>query len=170
MEGEGTWRCRRGCSGWFGSTSSTCMWDIKVLVSWKLEGQTKTLVDASRLLGSRIILLSYRRDVPHYRGGGHIFHYWIVPTGRGGEPTLLQEWRWPHHWWVHCSILFFKHEKGWESNPDKLHPGTRLEVHTIGTRKDNWASFTPPGLTTIDVLCGSMYETHSVGLEHCAIE
>ena len=109
------------------------------------------------------------RNVPHYRGGGHIFHYWIVHTGRGGESTLSQAHRWPHHWWVHCSILFFGHEKGWESNLDKLHLGAKTKGHTIGTRQDSWSSITPPGLVTIDVLYSGVHETYSVWLEHCAI-
>ena len=37
-----------------GSTSSTCMWAIQVLVSWKPKGQTKTPADVSGLLGSRL--------------------------------------------------------------------------------------------------------------------
>ena len=66
--------------------------------------------------------------------------------------------------------MFSRHGKCWESNLDKLDPGVGNEGHTIGTRQDSRSSFTPPGLVTIDVLCGGMYETHIVRLEHCTIE
>ena len=102
-----------------------------------------------RLLGSWLRVFPDQRDVPHYRGGGHIFHYWIVLTGRGGEPTLLWARRWPHHWWVYCTILFSGHKEGWESYPDKLHPGTRTEGHTIGTQQDSRSCFTPPHRTSM---------------------
>ena len=54
-----------------------------------------------------------------------------------------------------------RHRKGWESNPNKLDPGTGTEGHTIGTQQDSRSSFTPPGLVAIDVLCSGVYETHS---------
>ena len=73
------------------------MWDIQVLLSWGLKGQTKTTADASRLLGSRLRVFPDRRDVPHYIGGGHILHYRIVSMGGSGEPTFLWAWRWPHY-------------------------------------------------------------------------
>ena len=68
------------------------------------------------------------------------------------------------------SILFFKHGEGWESDPEKLHPGTRPEGDTTGTWQDSWARITPPGLTTIDVLCSGVHETHSLLLEYCTVE
>ena len=62
------------------------MWALKILVSWWLKGQTKTIADVGGLLGSRFRVIPDRWDVPHYRGGGHILHYW---ASRRGEVVNL---------------------------------------------------------------------------------
>ena len=49
---------------------------LQILVSWWLEGQTRTIADAGGLLGSRVRVILDRWDVPHHRGGGHILYYW----------------------------------------------------------------------------------------------
>ena len=163
--------CRRSSTGWYnGSISSSCLWALQVLVSWWLKGQTKTTADASRLLGSWLRLFLDRRDVPHYRGGGHILHYRIVPTRESRGPMFSWAWRWPHHRWVYCSILFFGHGKGWESDPDKIHLGTGPEGDTTGTRQDSRASITPPSLASIDVLCNGVHEIHNLRLEYYVVE
>ena len=61
-------------------------------------------------------------------------------------------------------------KKCWESNPDKLNLGAGTKGHSIGTWQDSRLSFTPPGLSTTNVLCDGVYETHSVWLEHYFVE
>ena len=39
------------------------MWNLQVLVSWWFEGQTKTIIEAGELLGSRLRVLPDRWDV-----------------------------------------------------------------------------------------------------------
>ena len=89
---------------------------------------------------------------------------------RDGEPPISWARRWVDHRCVHSCVLLSRDRKGWESNPDKLHLGTRLELDTIGTWKDSWASISPPSLATIDFLCSGVHETHSLRLDYCAVD
>ena len=70
------------------------------------------------------------------------------------------------HRWVHCCVLIFGDEKGWESNIEKLYLDSRIEGHIFGTRKDCRVGFTPLGLTANDFICSRAHVTYSIWLEY----
>ena len=99
--------------------------------------------------------------------------YFITGLSRWGEVVNLRSRRPGGGLTIdeyQSDILFSRHGKGWESNPDKLHTGAWIESHTIGTRQDSRASLTPPGLAALNVLCSGVHETHSLRLEYFTVE
>ena len=84
----------------------------------------------------------------------------LCSRGPGGGLTIDE----------YIAVYYFLDIEKVGSQIHKLHPGTRTEGHTIGTRQNSWSSITPPGFAAIDVLCSGVHETHSLQLEYCAIE